>query len=342
VSFKHWIAMLGHPIMVLILLTEPDPQEAQRRLMKRCAYVLIPISILLIRYYPQWGRYYSQWGGGGQKAGVAMDKNSLGVISMIFGFFFVWHLLNTLRLQKSKTRRNELLLCAGFLSMIAWLFWGLNCGTALMSLVVGSLIVVLVGLPSVNKRFIGTYLVAVIVSLLAAELTLGLNGKLLDLLGKDPTMTGRTEMWPELLEFDINPVLGAGFESFWTGNRPETLWERHSWKPNEAHNGYLETYLNLGLIGLSILIGLVVDTYRKSCRELLRNFEWGRFRLGFLGAVVIYNWTEAAFKTLHPVWFVYYLIAMGYPKPEFALVERSRETIRSENDRGLFHSIEKF
>ena len=43
VAFKRLIKILGHPIMVLVILTEPDPEEALRRLMKRCAYVIVPV-----------------------------------------------------------------------------------------------------------------------------------------------------------------------------------------------------------------------------------------------------------------------------------------------------------
>ena len=41
--------------MALIVLTEPDPEEALIRLMKRCAYVVVPVSILWIKYYPRVG-----------------------------------------------------------------------------------------------------------------------------------------------------------------------------------------------------------------------------------------------------------------------------------------------
>ena len=60
VSFKRWIKILGHPIMALIIFTEPDPEEALIRLLKRCAYVLIPVSILFIKYFPAWGRGFEQ------------------------------------------------------------------------------------------------------------------------------------------------------------------------------------------------------------------------------------------------------------------------------------------
>jgi exopolysaccharide production protein ExoQ len=50
VAFKRWMKVLGHPIMALIVLTKPDPGEALTRLMKRCAYVIVPVSLLFIKY----------------------------------------------------------------------------------------------------------------------------------------------------------------------------------------------------------------------------------------------------------------------------------------------------
>ena len=76
-------------------------------------------------------------------------------------------------------------------------------------------------------------------------------------------MSGRTLLWTALLEMDTNPILGTGFESFWLGERPKALEGIFFFIPNEAHNGYLETYLTLGSIGLLLLIGLFVATFWK-------------------------------------------------------------------------------
>ena len=300
----------------------------------------IPVSILLLRYYPQWGRFFGEWGIG-QNCGITRNKNALGCLCLVFGLFFFWHLLNTLQLQKSKARRDELLLCAGFLCMVAYLFKGLHCGTALMALLVAMVFLVLVGRPFVDRRLIGAYVFAGVIALLATEATFGLLDYVLDFLGKDPTLTGRTKLWKELLQFDINPLFGTGFESFWTGDRLATLWAAHWWMPTQAHNGYLETYLNLGLVGLFILIAVIVATYRKSRLEFLNNFEWGRFRLSLLAAILLYNWTEAAFKLLNGLWFIFYIIALECPKGRLTSVEPSFRTTDSDEDRELAYAEEE-
>src|SRR2546421_534541 len=92
VAFKRWTKILGHPIMTLIVLTEPDPKEALIRLMKRCAYVVIPVSILFIKYYPELGRSFDEWTGDPMNNGIATDKNMLGADCLILGYFFFWHL----------------------------------------------------------------------------------------------------------------------------------------------------------------------------------------------------------------------------------------------------------
>src|SRR5262249_32741648 len=63
VSFKRWIKIFGHPIMALILLTEPNLEEAVIQLMKRAGYVIIPVSVLFIKYYLNLGTRNDQWSG---------------------------------------------------------------------------------------------------------------------------------------------------------------------------------------------------------------------------------------------------------------------------------------
>jgi exopolysaccharide production protein ExoQ len=89
------------------------------------------------------------------------------------------------------------------------------------------------------------------------------------------------------------------------------------WQPGEAHNGYLEIYLNLGLVGLLMLFAFLIATFRKIRLELFRKAYWARFELGFLAALVFYNLTEATFKGLSLPWFILFIVAVKYPAVEY-------------------------
>ena len=231
---------------------------------------------------------------------------------------------------------------AGFLLMIAWLFRRAHSSTAVITLLVALMVAVFVGFRSVNKRYIGTYMLAGVVFIAVAELVFGISGELSEALGKGSSLSGRTVLWERLLALHTNPIFGTGFESFWLGDRPQKLEGIFYFIPNEAHNGYLEMYLDLGLMGIFIVIGMFVATYRKIRLKLFQDFEWGRYKLGMLAAIILYNCTEAAMKTYHPLWFVFFLIAMDYPRSHPAAEEPSGETATSEESKELAYAGEEF
>jgi len=341
VAFKRWIKILNHPIMALIVLTEPDLEEALKRLMKRCAYVIVPVSILFIRYYPNLGRRYDPWTGFQMVCGIHVGKNGLGADCMILGFFFFWYWLQTRQTERNIQRRNELRLIFGFLIAIWWLFSQAHSATSFISLVIGILVVIFVGIRPKNRNFIGTYLVTALLLLVIAELAFGISGHLSEALGRGSGLSGRKELWTDLLGLHTNPIFGVGFESFWLGDeRLKRLHEGRAFQPNEAHNGYLEIYLTLGLVGVFLVIAMFIATFWKIRLNLFRTFEWGRYRLGFLATVILYNWTEAAFKTLNPIWFVFCLIAMDYPRTYLATAQPSLRPGRPEESSELAYAQE--
>jgi len=334
ISFKRATKIFGHPIMALIVLTEPDFKEALTRLMKRCAYVVVPISILWIRYYPPLGLSYDDWSGMQIIQGIGFGKNSLGADCLILGFFFFWHLLQTWRTERNTERRNELWLTAGFLIGSLYLLRLSHSATSTICLFVAILIVVFVVIRPRIKNFIGTYMLAALVLLVAAQLAFGISGSLSESLGRGSGLSGRTDLWAHCLEFQSNPILGAGFEGFWFPERRDKIAAfYHGWKPGGAHNSYLDLYLELGLIGLSILIGLLIATFWKIRYELFRDFEWGRYRLAFFAAVVLRGWTESCFTPGSVIWFVFYIIAMDYPLTHLTTVQPSVRVARSEESR---------
>jgi len=137
-------------------------------------------------------------------------------------------------------------------------------------------------------------------------------GSVINALGRDPTMTGRTDIWKLLLSLATSPWFGAGYESFWTPSRLLQIQEiRHI---DEAHNGYLEIYLNTGLVGLSLFSIFIFSAYRR-CREIVSlNPEYGRFAMAFFFTALLYNCAEAAFKGLGLLFFVFLTIGLRLPE----------------------------
>ena len=97
----------------------------------------------------------------------------------------------------------------------------------------------------------------------------------------------------------------------------------------------------MGLVGVFLMLGLFVATFRKIRLDLFQNFEWGRYRLGFLAALVLYNWTEAAFRTLSPLWFAFYLIATDYPRILLATAQSSVVGAGSEENQQFVYAEER-
>jgi exopolysaccharide production protein ExoQ len=82
------------------------------------------------------------------------------------------------------------------------------------------------------------------------------------------TLSGRAFIWPEVLHFASQRLwLGYGYESFWTPAHIETISTNLGWGLREAHNGYLETLLSLGLVGLALLLIVVFAALATSVRK---------------------------------------------------------------------------
>ena len=79
-----------------------------RTLLRRLCYLLIPLSVLLVKYYPQIGRQYDYWQGTAMYVGPTTSKNMLGVLCLIGGLFFFWDTVTALvRAQEAGGRSRS-------------------------------------------------------------------------------------------------------------------------------------------------------------------------------------------------------------------------------------------
>ena len=316
VAFKRWTKAVGDLIMILVVLTDPDPIAALKRLLARCGFVLIPLSLLLIRYYPELGRAYNPWDGTPYNIGVATGKNGLGYVCLLFGLGSLWRILLLFRGAQSPRKSGTLIAHGVVLLMALWLFWMADSVTSLACFLLGSGLIAVKNLPWLARKPTAVQLfVAGVLFLSLVGLFLDVGTDLVEAMGRDATLSGRTILWEELLRTNTDPWFGTGFESFWLGERAKWFWTKYWWHPNQAHNGYLEVFLSLGWVGVALLGLVMVWGFRNVVGAVRQDSGTGRLRLAYFAVAVIYNLTEAAFKGMHLVWIMFLLATTIVPEP---------------------------
>jgi O-antigen ligase len=116
-------------------------------------------------------------------------------------------------------------------------------------------------------------------------------------LGRNATLSGRTEIWTLVLRsIAKRPLLGYGFYAFWQGLKGESANAivAENWVFGYAHNGYLEICLQLGLVGTALFFFTLFQAMRNAwfCLRngLPRGVEW---YIGIIALTIMYNIDES-------------------------------------------------
>jgi exopolysaccharide production protein ExoQ len=312
VAFKRLFKALGNVIMVLIILTEERPYASLGVILRRFSFLLLPLSVLFIKYYPDLGRGYHM--GQPMLTGVAGQKNGLGTICLISGIYFSWSWLLSQSTAHASEKRRHYSVYLIILPMISWLTYISNSATSLACLIV-ALCIFAVGRQPVMvmrpQRIL--YLSITCLSLFGImEIAFDIKNSVIAMLGRQPDLTTRVPMWQDLLTMVKNPLLGFGFESFWMGDRQKIVFERWGLTGN-THNGYLQMYLDLGYIGIFFVVAWILSGLRNVARKLIIDYPVAILRFCFIVVVCFYNYTEATLIGVSNIWIIFLLGIMDTP-----------------------------
>lgn len=149
--------------------------------------------------------------------------------------------------------------------------------TALVACLLGGCGLVLVAIMRRGPigKVVGTYGAAMFV-LLVAGLALVASNIVLAALGKDATLTGRTQIWTAVMRrIQDRPWLGYGYGAVWSDPSPWTplAWiiKQAGFRPAHAHNSWLEQWLDLGIVGLGAWALYFVETCTRGIIALYRS-----------------------------------------------------------------------
>jgi hypothetical protein len=313
VSFKRWIKSLGALIMALVIVTEARPYIAIGVILKRLAFILIPLSVLFIKYYPDFGRAYHR--GQVMYTGVGGGKNALGAICLVASIYFAWNLFLGRRItNETSSQKLHYSIYLIIIPMIAWLISMANSATSLACMMFSVFLFAIARHPVFTRdpQKIIIYGITGIVLFGMMELAFGLKDFIFQLLGRRTDLTNRVDIWLYLMKMAVDPIIGAGYEIFWTGERLNMIQQR--WGPIvQSHNGYLEMYLNMGIIGVMFIMSWIVSGLMSVKRHLNTDYYAAMLRLCLIVVVALYNYTEATYYGVSSLWILFFIGILTIP-----------------------------
>jgi O-antigen ligase len=314
VSLKRLIKDFETVLVASVFLSYADPAAAIRAVFVRVSYILFPLSLVFIKYFPDIGRSASR-AGENMFTGVTTQKNSLGEMVFVLAIIILWDLAEIYKTTEQKGKRVQLVTRLGLLALGVWLLIICDSQTSLLCLILGVLVFLGSG-KLVRMRNGKAILIALMVAAIfgiALDSTLGISEMMLRTMGRDPSLTGRTDIWHLVIEQQQSSLLGNGYFTFWDSEKGAAV-TNFFMKINNAHNGYLETYLDGGLIGCVLLGLLLLTAGRQVVNRLFEGHPLGRVGLIFWLLAIVYNFSESSFFRPDVLWFTLLLVILEYPQ----------------------------
>ena len=183
----------------------------------------------------------------------------------------------------------------------------------------------LTGLAAVFAAVLGVSIVGG-VAIFAADIFFGL-------LGKDSTLTGRTEIWgPAIRQAETRPLTGFGYGAVWND---ESGWGPVAWitrqagfRAYHAHNSWIAIWLETGFIGLAAWALLFLETVVLALASVFRT-RGAWLALPFLVAYSMMSFSETVVYTFNDLrWVIFVIVACKLAAPHPAPVSAAWHAVR--------------
>jgi exopolysaccharide production protein ExoQ len=214
-------------------------------------------SLALVVFLPQYG--ITQISGLGEWRGITSHKNALGVnmaylltpvlFAKVRPWFRLVYSFTLIFLAIMSKSREAWFVCLCVLLFSGWLYLYRRLrDKERLLLIIGTAVILVATVSVVLINF----------------------DSLMIWIGKDPTMTGRTDIYAASLDsLKKRPLQGYGFEAFWTPLNRESMVVAltvHWMAIGYAENGVLETALQIGVIGIFLAFLMFAKGVRQGVR----------------------------------------------------------------------------
>ena len=228
--------------------------------------LLAVVSLILCLFDPTFGRMQTLFPGAWR--GLWLEKNALGNM-MTIGF------MAACAAALLEPRRAKLWWPTAGLCLL--LVLASTSKTSLVSCLLGvcGLLLVWIMRRGPAGKVIGTY-GAVTGLLIVGFVALVASNVVLAALGKDATLTGRTQIWAAVMRrIQDRPWLGYGYGAVWDNTSPGSplAWiiKQAGFRPAHSHNSWLQQWLDVGIPGLIAWALYFLETCTRALIALYRS-----------------------------------------------------------------------
>ncbi|MGK5110439.1 O-antigen ligase family protein [Geodermatophilus sp. CPCC 205506] len=257
---------------------------AARRVIGRTVRFVLVASVLALIAFPGWSTMPGADGAPGWH-GFFPHKNG-------FGFFCAIAIVTLWSDMEKGWRRRS------WIGLTVALLIGSQSASALAATIAGLVVMgwhaVRAERASLRRRMV-TDVVAAGVIAMGTAVIVWRPDLALELLGRDSSLTGRREVWTAVArQIGERPLQGHGFGGVWDPASPVTLdiWREARFNAFYAHSGYLDLPLQVGLVGLSLFVILVLSLVRQALRR--HSDADGAWPLGVLAVLLVTALTESS------------------------------------------------
>lgn len=314
-SLAGGVTAIGATAYGLYLATRYTVKE-QLKLLSWAYILIILLSLLFAITLPKYG--FMSGIHEGAMRGIYTHKNQFGLMMVIGSIVFLIRALG----------KHKLL---GF-NWLLWLFFAISVAMIALSRSTTSIVnlILVVSLLFVYRTFRWRYeilipsaLAALFIGFVSFVLVTNNTEFILTSMGKDTTFTGRTDLWS--LVWDMiqqKPWLGYGIKGFWHGldgpSQYVQLGLRVKTKVVYAHNGFLDLWLTVGIVGVIIFaVGLVMSVLKALSWIRLSNSIESLWPLIGLTYILLANATESPILLFNNLlWVIYTTINFSLLLPE--------------------------
>jgi len=243
-TFRRCIAVTGATLFGVALAVKLTLEE-QLRMLSWIFRGIAILSLACVIFLPSYGISVSEeqeW------RGVFGYKNAFGAM-MAISLLVEWQL-------PTRGRRQKVFNVAAMLLSAVLLFFS-NSVTPMTALAGAFILVGIYNFSILRLRMplYATVLATLVIFGLGFALVAPQSEAFAALLGRSTDLTGRTEIWRWVIAFiQERPILGYGYSGFWSASAESDTLERAIGRHLYSHNGYLDTILTLGALGLSLAL----------------------------------------------------------------------------------------